>query len=86
MRGWEWANEHREETLDIIMEEVHLHNIGTNRYHQRKMLDEVLRLQTNRKSGKRTFRLSREGFDQATDILLPAQRKTANIRYENFVK
>lgn len=86
MRGWEWANEHREETLDIIMEEVHLHNIGTNRYHQRKMLDEVLRLQTNRESGKRTFRLSHEGFDRATSILLPAQKKTAHIRYENFVK
>ena len=86
MRGWEWANEHREETLDIIMEQVHLHNIGTNRYHQRKMLDEVLRLQTNRDSGKRTFRLSQEVFDQATGILLPAHRRTANIRYENFVK
>ena len=50
------------------------------------MLDEVLRLQTNRESGKRTFRLSHEGFDRATSILLPAQKKTAHIRYENFVK
>ncbi len=41
IRGWEWANEHREQTLDIIMEQVHQHNIGTNRYHQRKMLDEI---------------------------------------------
>lgn len=87
IRGWEWANEHREQTLDIIMEQVHQHNIGTNRYHQRKMLDEILRLQTNRKSGQRPYRLSREVFDLAASILLPDQIKnTSNIRYENFVK
>ena len=87
IRGWEWANEHREQTLDIIMEQVHQHNIGTNRYHQRKMLDEILRLQTNRKSGQRPYRLSREIFDLATSILLPDQIKnTSDIRYENFVK
>ena len=85
IRGWEWANEHREETLDIIMEQVHHHNIGTNRYHQRKMLDEILRLQTNRKSKKRTFQLSREGFDQATSILLP-DHPSIVPQYENFVK
>ena len=38
MRGWAWANEHREEALDMVMEEVKKGNIGTNRYHQRKML------------------------------------------------
>ena len=87
IRGWEWANEHREQTLDIIMEQVHQHNIGTNRYHQRKMLDEILRLQTNKKSGQRPYRLSREVFDLATSILLPDQIKnTSDIRYENFVK
>ena len=87
IRGWEWANEHREQTLDIIMEQVHQHNIGTTRYHKRKMLDEILRLQTNRKSGQRPYRLSREVFDLAASILLPDQIKnTSDIRYENFVK
>lgn len=86
IRGWEWANEHREEALDIVMEEVHRYNIGTNRYHQRRMLEEILRLQTD-KSGRRPYRLSREGFELATDILLPANAdKTNGIRYENFVK
>lgn len=70
IRGWNWANEHPEETLDIVMEQVHHYNIGTNRYHQRKMLEEILRLQTD-KTGQRPYRLSREGFDLAIDILLP---------------
>ena len=51
------------------------------------MLDEILRLQTNRKSGQRPYRLSREVFDLAASILLPDQIKnTSDIRYENFVK
>lgn len=86
IRGWEWANEHREEALDIVMEQVYRYNIGTNRYHQRKMMEEILRLQTD-KNGQRPYRLSREGFDLATSLLLPEKTKKANhIRYENFVK
>lgn len=86
IRGWEWANEHREEALDIVMEQVYRYNIGTNRYHQRKMMEEILRLQTD-KNGQRPYRLSREGFDLATSILLPDNtKKASNIRYENFVK
>lgn len=86
IRGWEWANEHREEALDIVMEQVYRYNIGTNRYHQRKMMEEILRLQTD-KNGQRPYRLSREGFDLATSILLPDKtKKASNIRYENFVK
>lgn len=86
IRGWEWANEHREEALDIVMEQVYRYNIGTNRYHQRKMMEEILRLQTD-KNGQRPYRLSREGFDLAISLLLPDKtKKASNIRYENFVK
>lgn len=84
MRGWVWANEHREEALDIVMEQIKKHNIGTNRYHQRKMLEEVLRLQINRKNEQRTYHLSREGFELASKILTP--KGTPAIRYEDFVK
>lgn len=85
IRGWQWANEHKEETLDILMQIIRENNIGTNRYHQRKMLEEVLRLQTNKSSDKRTFRLSPEGFKKATDILLDEQEKK-KILYTDFVK
>lgn len=84
MRGWAWTNEHREEALDMVMEEVKKGNIGTNRYHQRKMLEEVLRLQVDQQSGQRTYRLSREGFARAAMILTPAG--STSIRYEDFVK
>lgn len=87
MRGWEWANKHPEETLDIVMEQVHKHNIGTNRYHQRKMLEEVLRLQVDRDSKKRTYRLNKKGFNSAMKILYPTvTSKNPALRYETFVR
>ena len=50
------------------------------------MLEEILRLQTD-KTGQRPYRLSREGFDLAIDILLPPDiPKKKSIRYEDFVK
>ena len=86
IRGWNWAYEHRKETLDLVMEEAHRCNVGTNRYHQGKMLDEIFRLQTD-KNGQRPYQLNREGFDMATDIVLPAKdERTNSLRYENFVK
>ena len=61
-------------------------NWETTDDHQRKMLEEILRLQTD-KTGQRPYRLSREGFDLAIDILLPPDiSKKKSIRYEDFVK
>ena len=85
IRGWEWANEHREEALDIVMGFVRNGNIGTNRYHQRKMLEEVLRLQVDESYNKRTFHLSPEDFKLASDILLNEQERE-DIHYSDFVK
>ena len=42
-KGWEWAQEHPEETLEIVMEKTHSNNIATNRTHQKWMLEEVLK-------------------------------------------
>lgn len=86
MRGWEWVNEHREEALDMVMEEVKRHNIGTNRYHQQKMLEEILRLQTDPESGRRTYHLSRKGFEESIRILAPKEKSGVSIRYEDIVK
>lgn len=85
IKGWKWANEHPEETLDIVMEEIRRNNVGTNRYHQRCMLEEILRLQTNQSSGECTYHLSQEGFNSASAILLTSDEKDS-IHYTDFVK
>ena len=85
IRGWEWANEHTEKALDIVMDIVHENNIGTNRYHQRKMMEEILRLQVDKSCNKRTYLLSPEDFESASDILLNGLERE-NIHYTDFVK
>ncbi|MCD7849411.1 MAG: ABC transporter substrate-binding protein [Parabacteroides sp.] len=85
IRGWKWANEHPKETLDIVMELVRENNIGTNRYHQDKMLREILRLQVDKSCNQRTYRLSREAFEYASGILLN-DREKRTLSYTDFVK
>lgn len=86
IRGWKWAYEHQEPALDIVMEMVRKHNIGTNRYHQRKMLEEVLRLQFEREGAQRTYKLSRKGFDRSMQALFPDDTKRDAITFQDFVK
>ena len=68
-RGWEWAAEHPEETLDIVMKYVAADHVATNRILQQLMLEEVLRLQLDRESGLREFRLRPDMVDRASDLL-----------------
>ena len=67
-KGWEWAAQHPEETLDIVMQYVNKNGIATNRVIQRLMLKEVLRLQVDRESKKREFRLMLENQMLSRDI------------------
>ena len=68
-KGWEWAAEHPDETLDIVMKYVHENHITTNRVLQRLMLKEVLRLQIDQKSKKREFRLRPDMVKSASKLM-----------------
>lgn len=68
-KGWEWAAAHPEETLDIVMKYVRAHNAPTNIIMQRFMLKEVLRLQIDRESGKREFRLRHDMVEKANRLM-----------------
>ena len=69
-RGWEWAAEHPDETLEIVMKYVKEFRIPTNRILQQLMLEEVLRLQLDPDSGEREFRLRRDMVSQASSLML----------------
>lgn len=69
-KGWQWAEQHPEETLDMVMAWAKVNNVATNREHQKWMLKEILRLQKEQKSGQSTFVLSPRAVKQASDILL----------------
>jgi NitT/TauT family transport system substrate-binding protein len=84
-KGWEWAAEHPDETLDIVMEYVNREHIATNRVMQRLMLKEVLRLQVDRESKKREFRLRPDMVRQASQLMVENQMLGREVTYEELI-
>ena len=84
-RGWEWAAAHPDETLDIVMKYVQENHVITNRTLQKLMLEEVLRLQVDRESGKREFRLRPDMVKRASDLMLEYNLLKHEITYEQLI-
>ena len=85
-RGWEWAAEHPEETLDIVMQYVRKDNIVTNRTLQRLMLEDVLRLQVDRESGEREFRLRPDMVKLASDLMVEYLMLGNEVTYQQLTE
>ena len=84
-RGWEWAAQHPEETLDIVMQYVDMAHIATNRVMQRLMLKEVLRLQVDRESKQREFRLRPDMVKLASQLMVENSMLNREIKYEELI-
>lgn len=78
-RGWEWAHQHPEETLDIVMDVIEKEELPAGRQHQEWMLKEILRLQCDKESGKPTFELDENKIMQINEILLKNDRISRTI-------
>ena len=84
-KGWEWAAAHPEETLDIVMQYVEKNHIATNRVLQRLMLKEVLRLQVDRESKKREFRLRPDMVKQASQLMVENKMLKREVTYGELI-
>ena len=84
-RGWEWAAAHPQETLDIVMRYVQKDHIATNRVMQRLMLKEVLRLQVDRESHKREFRLRPDMVRLASRMMHDNRMISREVQYDELV-
>ena len=84
-KGWEWAAEHPEETLEIVMQYVDKNHIATNRVMQRLMLMEVLRLQVDRESKKREFRLRPDMVRLASQLMVENKMLDREVTYEELI-
>ena len=84
-RGWEWAAEHPDETLDIVMGYVKEYRIATNRVLQKLMLEEVLRLQLDPDSGERSFRLRPDMVQSANRIMREGGILSRDVTYEEIM-
>jgi ABC-type nitrate/sulfonate/bicarbonate transport systems, periplasmic components len=84
-KGWEWAAAHPEETLEIVMQYVQKEHIATNRVLQKLMLTEILRLQVDRESKKREFRLRPDMVKQASNLLVEHMMLEREITYQELI-
>ena len=85
-KGWQWAAQHPDEALDIVMHYVDKNHMPTNRVMQRLMLKEVLRLQVDRESKKREFRLRPDMVKQASQLMVENKMLDREITYEELLK
>jgi NitT/TauT family transport system substrate-binding protein len=85
-KGWEWAAQHPEETLDIVMKYVDAAHIATNRVIQRLMLEEILRLQVDRESKKREFRLRPDMVKLASRLMLENRMLKREVKLEELIE
>ena len=84
-KGWEWAAAHPEEALEIVMQYVKRDKIETNQVMQRLMLKEILRLQVDRESKKREFRLRPDMVRKVSRLMVESGLLKREIAYEELM-
>lgn len=85
-RGWEWAADHPDEAIQVVSKYVKRHRSATNREQQELMLQEVLRLQVDRESKKREFRLRPDMVKQASQLMVENGMLSREIKYEELIE
>ena len=86
-RGWDYAREHKEEALDIVMNYVKANNVATNRPFQSFMLDEILRLQVNSETGVADYKkVDEQTINLLNDALIELDYIFNPIIYKEFIK
>ena len=83
-KGWEWAAAHPQEALDIVMQYVDKNHIATNRVMQKLMLEDVLRLQVDRESKKREFRLRPDMVQLACRLMVENQMLSREVTFKEL--
>lgn len=84
-RGWEYTASHPDEALDYVMKYVHEEHVATNRTVQKLMLQEVLRLQVDKQSGKREFRLRPDMVELGSRLMKECHLLKNEIKYSQII-
>ena len=83
-KGWAWAAAHPYEALEIVMKYVHRFNSPTNLVMQKMMLKETLRLQIDRDSKRREFRVRPDMVEKASQMLLESGMIKRGVTYKEL--
>ena len=85
-RGWEWAAQHPEEALDIVMNSARKAGVRTNRPAQKWMLNQILKLAVDRKTGKRTYRLEPAAVDLTNKLMGETGYLKRKVTYQEITE
>lgn len=85
-RGWEWAVEHPEEALDIVMITMKQSGASGNIIAQEWMLKEILAQLADKDTGKRSYRLEPKSVELANRILLESGIIRKEITYKQIIQ
>lgn len=86
LKGWEYAKEHRTETLDIVLEIMKKEHIATNKAHQSWMLDKVLELIEPGTKNVKKGELAETDFHKAQSVLIDGGYMKGEIEINDFYK
>lgn len=84
-KGWEWAANHIDETVEIVMKYVYAAHIPTNRVMQKLMLKEVLNLQLDKESHRREFRIRPDMVERANRLMLECGMLRRKVTYKELM-
>ena len=83
-KGWEWAAAHPDEAMEIVMKYVHRYNSPTNSVMQKLMFKETLRLQIDRDSKKREFRVRPDMVEKASQMMFESGMIKRRVTYKEL--
>ncbi len=84
-RGWEWVAAHPDEALEIVMKYVKHHHIHTNRVIQKMMLEEILKLQIDKETKHREFRVRADMVKKANQLMMEAGMLKREVTYKELL-
>lgn len=87
MKGWNYCVEHKEESVDIVLDYMEKVGVKTNRYHQTVMLDGMIELLRNRETGRIDYApIPQDKYDKLVRDLLKAHYIETPVSYSEFSK
>ena len=85
-KGWEWAVEHPDEALDIVMVTMRQSGIPGNMIAQEWMLKQILNQLADKDTGKRSYKLEPKAVELANRILLESGVIKKEITYHQITQ
>jgi NitT/TauT family transport system substrate-binding protein len=84
LRGWEYAAQNQEYTVDLVVHLMREANIPSNHAHQRWMLDKILQVHDRSKKGVQPTQLHPDDFEKAAGIIQNLSKKDFSLDYQEF--